>query len=227
MVGALALGFLSAGAFAEDKKDDKKPADTAKKETPPADKKPEAAKDPKTAGQPPMTPEMQKEMEAWMKAMTPGPEHETLKKLAGSWSYTLKHRHDANSPWMDSTGTLERKVVMGGRYIHEEVKGPPVMPDMPPFEGMGLGGYDNVQKKYWGTWMDNLGTGLMTMVGSADASGKVITYSAEFWDPTTGKPKKHKHVFTIKDDKTNTLQMLDTDKDGKEFSMFEMTCTRK
>jgi hypothetical protein len=223
----VAMMFATA-TLAQDKKDDKKPAEPAKKDAPAAgDKKPEAPKDAKAGGMPEMTPEQMKEMEAYMKAATPGKEHELLKKMAGSWTYAMKHRHDANSPWEEMSGTIERKLLMGGRFLQEEVKGPAFMPDSPPFEGMGLSGYDNVQKKYWGTWMDNWGTGIMQMVGTADATGKVITFSAEYWDPITGKPKKQKHVSTIKDDKTHQLQMYDTDKDGKEFLMFDMTCTKK
>lgn len=222
--------------FGEDKKDEKKPAE-AKKDAPPAggEKKPEAPKDARATGgekkpeggAPAMSAEEAKAMEAWMKAMMPGPEHEVLKKLSGSWTYALKHRMDPNMPWGENAGTIERKMIMGGRIMQEDVKGPSVIPGAPPFEGIGLSGYDNVQKKYWGTWNDNMGTGIMNMVGTADASGKVITYSAEYWDPMSGKLKKQKHVCTLKDDKTNVLQMFDTDKDGKEFLSFDMTCTKK
>jgi hypothetical protein len=52
---------------------------------------------------------------------------------------------------------------------------------------MGYWGYDNITKKYTGTWMDSMGTAMMNSTGKMDASGKVMTYTAMVNDPMTGK----------------------------------------
>ena len=229
----LLLGFTASALYAEDKKDDKKPAadaakkdekkpaDPAKKDAPPAaDKKPagDAAKDAKGA--------MPPGMEAMMAGMMPGPEHAKLKALEGSWNCTYKMMWDPSGPKEDK-GTLERKWIMGGRFLMETVKSPPMMPGMPEFEGMALIGYDNTQKKFVMKWIDNMGTGFMDLVGTFDAAGKVMTCDAEMWDPMTGKPSKQKHVLTIKDDKSHSIQMFGPGPDGKEMLHFDMTCTKK
>lgn len=207
--GALCVAaILASQVYAQEKKEDKKPA-------PPA------------GGQPAMTPEQMKEMEEWLKTMNPGPEHEKLKPLAGSWTYTLKMRHGGpEAPWQEMSGTIERKWIMGGRYLMETVTGPPLMPGMPNFEGMALIGYDNVARKHWFIWVDNAGTGSMNFTGTSDSSGKTFTYSGEYLRPD-GKSVRSRHVLTIKDDKTHTAQAFEPGPDGKEFMSFDMTCTRK
>jgi hypothetical protein len=226
-VGAIVVGGMAVG---QEKKGDAKPEAPQKAAPPGGEKKPgtEPAKDPKGGGPPGMTPEQMKEMEAWMKAMTPGPDHERLKPLVGSWTYALKMRHGGpEASWENTAGAIERKWIMGGRVLQEDVKGPSIMPGHPPFEGLGYTGFDNVQKKYWVTWMDNANTCVMNMEGTAEASGKVFTFHGEFADPVSGKAIKTRHVLTIKDDKTHLIQAYQPGPDGKEYMMFDMTCTKK
>jgi hypothetical protein len=52
--------------------------------------------------------------------------------------------------------TCTNTMILGGRYQQSMIKGN--MMGM-PFEGMGLLGYDNAQKLFYSTWVDNMGTG--------------------------------------------------------------------
>ncbi len=45
------------------------------------------------------------------------------------------------------------------------------MKDM-TFKGMGIEDYDNVKKKFVGTWVDNMGTGIMMSEGRYDVATK-------------------------------------------------------
>ena len=63
--------------------------------------------------------------------------------------------------------------IMGGRFIKCEIKGD--MPGIGPFEGLGIYGYDNVLKKFTGTWVDNQGTTMMQGTGELSADGKTMT----------------------------------------------------
>ncbi len=163
-------------------------------------------------------------MDAWMKAATPGPEHAKLKATEGSWNTVTKHWHDPASQPMESKGTCERKWIMDGRYLEEHYSGD--FMGM-PFKGLGIGGYDNVQKKYVTTWLDNMGTGIMLFTGTADASGKTFNYTGEYADPMTGKLQKMRSVMKIVDDKSHIFEMYGPGEDGKEFKMMEVTHTKK
>ena len=152
-------------------------------------------------------------MEKMTKAATPGAPHAMLAKLAGEWTATVKFQMDPSQPWQTSTGTSVVTVLMDGRYIQESNTS--VMMGQ-PFSGMGVTGYDNVSGKYVSTWIDNMGTGIMTSVGTADASGKVITWIGTMNDPVTGKPAKSRMVTTMTDKDHHIFEMFGVPPGGKK-----------
>jgi hypothetical protein len=114
---------------------------------------------------------------------------------------------------------------MDGRYCQEMVSGQMMGQ---PFNGCGITGYDNVIGKYVGTWIDNMGTGIETMQGTADASGKVINWIATMSDPLTGKPSKNRMVTTIADADHHTLEMYTVPPGAKkEMKTMTIEYTRK
>jgi hypothetical protein len=164
------------------------------------------------------------DFEAYLKSTQPGPEHKCLEPLVGSWTFTSKFWMEPGKPPMESKGTSEHKFVMGGRYLEDVVHGDYFGL---PFEGRGLTGYDKIQGKYVGTWIDNMGTGISTSVGSADASGKVLTFEREEFDPMTHKKGKSKDVVRILSDDKHIMEMYKPGPDGKEMKVMELTYTRK
>ena len=114
---------------------------------------------------------------------------------------------------------------MDGRYCQELASGQMMGA---PFNGMGITGYDNVLGKYVSTWIDNMGTGIMSSQGTADASGKVITFVGTTSDPVSGKPSKMRMVTTIADDDHHTLDMYGIPPGGKkEMKTMTIEYTRK
>jgi hypothetical protein len=151
------------------------------------------------------TAEQKAMMDKMTKAATPGAQHAMLAKMAGEWTATVKMQMDPSQPAEEATGTSVVTSVMDGRYIQESNTS--TMMGM-PFSGMGITGYDNVIGKYVSTWIDNMGTGIMTSTGTADASGKVITWNGMMSDPVTGKPAKARMIATIIDDNHHTFEMF-------------------
>jgi hypothetical protein len=174
---------------------------------------------------PKMTAEQQAMMEKMTKAATPGPQHEMLKKMAGEWNAKVTSQMDPAQPPQVEQSTSTFTMLMDGRYCQEVTSGQMMGQ---PFSGMGLTGYDNVLGKYVSTWVDNFGTGIMTSVGTPDASGKVITWIGTMSDPVTGKPTKERMVTTIKDDDHHTFEMYGTPPGGKkEMKMMTIEYSRK
>ena len=158
------------------------------------------------ADAPPQMSAAQKEMmEKMMKAATPGAPHAMLGKMAGDWTCTVKYQMDPSQPWQESQSTATITALMDGRYIQEVDSG---MMNGMPFTGMGLYGFDNVSGKYVSNWIDNMGTGMMTSVGTSDAGGKVIRWVGTMNDPVTGKPAKARMVTTVIDDDHHTFEMF-------------------
>ena len=166
------------------------------------------------ADAPPQMSDQQKAMmDKMMKAATPGPQHAMLTKLAGDWTCTVKVQMDPSQPWQESQSTATISALMDGRYIQEIDSGQ--MNGM-PFNGMGVYGFDNVSGKYVSTWIDNMGTGIMTSVGTAGASGNVINWVGTMNDPVTGKPTKERMIMTMVDDNHHTFEMYGTPPGGKK-----------
>ena len=151
---------------------------------------------------PAMSAEQQAMMEKMTKAATPGPQHEMLKKLAGDWNAKVRFQMDPSQPWQESQSTSTVTTLMDGRYSQEVTSGNMMGQ---PFSGMGITGYDNVLGKFVSTWIDNMGTGIMTSQGTM--SGKVITWVGTMSDPVTGKTTKSRMVTTIVDDDHHTFDM--------------------
>src|SRR2546423_14293165 len=77
------------------------------------------ADDPKKAAD-----DMQKaQMDAWMKASTPGDAHKKLDGMVGAWNVTVKSWMAPGAPPMESTGSAVDSRGLGGRGVGAEVSG--------------------------------------------------------------------------------------------------------
>jgi hypothetical protein len=162
--------------------------------------------------------------EAWEKVGRPGPQHKLLERMAGSWTYTSKMWMEPGKDPVESRGTAERRMVMGGRYLADDVKGEMFGKQ---FHGHGVTGYDNAQQKYVGAWVDNFGTGISHSEGTADESGKVLTFTREDYDPAEKAKAKAKDVIRLLSDDKQVMEMYKILPDGKEVKVMEITFTRK
>ncbi len=193
-----------------------------------ADEKPkEAAKAaaPATkAAAPAGMPSQEEMMKAWMAAATPGEAHKKLEPVVGSFTVQTKMWMDPSKPPEESGGTSESKWVLGGRFVEQHVEGTAMGQ---PFSGIGYTGYDNYKKKYVGSWVDSMGTMIMTSTGTADASGKKLTFWSTMDDVVMKKTMKVKSQVTIVDNDHHTYEMWGPGPDGKMFKTLEIHYTRK
>ena len=195
-IGLAVAVLLSAGAVAQEK----------------------AAKGKKAAG----PPDEKAMMEAMQKAGTPGDAHKKLDAVVGTFDVKMKMWMDPNKPAEESTGTSENSWVLGNRYVEMKYQGTFMGQ---PFSGIGYQGYDNVQKKYVGTWMDSSSTGIMNSAGTM--TGNVMKTSATVADPMTGKMCKITSKVTVADNDHHTMEMWGPDPTGKNYKMMVIEYTRK
>jgi hypothetical protein len=170
-----------------------------------------------------MTPEQKAEMEAYMKAGTPGAQHQTLASSVGSYDLKVRSWHEPGGPPMEEAGTAKRSMALDGRVLVEEVNC--AMMGM-PFVGHGMTGFDNVSGKYWSTWNDSMSTGLMVSEGTCDAQ-KACTFSGSWNDPIKKGPVKARMTTRWTSPTTQVFEMYGPGKDGKETKMMEITYTKK
>jgi hypothetical protein len=174
------------------------------------------------ADQPPAMTEAQM-MEAMAKYATPTEMHKHLEKMVGKWSTTTKMWMDPAAPAMESKGSAEYNMGLGGRWIMMKYTG-----DMmgQPFEGTGMTGYDNFKKQYVSSWTDNMSTAMMLSTGTANADGSEFSLAGTMDDCMTGeKNMKFREVIRIAGPNAFTLEMYNTVK-GKEMKVMEIAHTR-
>jgi len=179
-----------------------------------------AADEPKQ--QPKMPADMQAMMEAWMKYATPSAAHKMMDGMVGTWDTKVTAWMMPGQPPMESAGSSEISWIMGGRYIQEKATGSFMGQ---PFNGMGITGYDNAKKQYVGTWVDNMGTGIMSSTGST-TDGKVWMFKGASTDPMTGKDMPSEMKITVADKDHYSAEMWGPAPDGKMYKMMEIAYTR-
>ncbi len=162
-------------------------------------------------------------MEAWMKAGKPGKQHERLAALVGTWQAETKFWMDASAPPMTAPGTIEYRMVMGGRFLEEKVSSEFMGS---PFSGMGLYGYDNITGKLQAMWIDDMSTGIYSYSGSMNEAGDEMVLSSRFKDPMSGTWKESRSVMKISRDKLHYIS-YEKAEDGAERKVMEITATRK
>lgn len=163
-------------------------------------------------------------MQNWIDYATPGEIHKMLATREGKWATETQSWVAEGAPPQTSKGEAQFKMVMGGRYLQSMYKG-----DLMglPFEGMGMTAYDNSKKMIVESWVDNMGTGLMTLEGSYDAATKTQETKGKMIDPSTNTECMTRNVVKYTDDTHMTMEMYVTPMGGKEMKNMEIKYTKK
>jgi len=163
-------------------------------------------------------------MQEYLKLSQPGEHHKYLDKMAGSWTYTVKLWSPMGGEPTESVGTIDAAWILGGRFLKSDFTG--TLMNM-PFQGISYDGYDNLQKRYVTTWIDNFTTGIQVFEGGPSTDGKVRTMTTEGIDPLTGQKMKTKGVTTILSADSYTYDAYVVLPDGKEFKQMELVAKRR
>jgi len=171
------------------------------------------------------------EMKQMMELAKLNENHKLLATTAGTWSYTVKMWMDPTGKPTESTGTATREAIMDGRYVRGEYHGKFKMPGADGkmtemnFIGMSMDGYDNAKKKFVSGWVDNMGTGIMTMDGTYDAATKTFTYAGEY-EMMPGMKEKFRQVIKMTDATHMTMEYYE-DRGQGEAKTMEINYTKK
>ncbi len=160
-------------------------------------------------------------MKKWMEMATPNQNHKKLEGFVGSWDAVVRM-------WMGpqastSQGKAEMKMILDGRYLAQEFTS--TMGNGMTMHGMGMMGYDNMNSKYFSTWIDNMGTGMYMSEGKMEKDQFVMQGKMD--DPMTGeKGKATKEVWQMVDNDKLIFEMYMME-NGKEMKTMEITYIRK
>src|SRR5204863_1188994 len=180
----------------------------------------------------PSAADMQKMMEQMMEMSKVNENHKLLSSGDGTWDYTVKMWMDGDTSKkpQESKGTAVRKSIMDGRFVEMDVTGkmqvpgPDGKPKEMTFKGHGMEGYDNVKKKFVGTWIDNMGTSVMFSEGDYDPTTKTFTYTSEF-EAIPGMKQQIREVMKIVDNNHMAFEWYEN-QGGQEKKTMEINYTR-
>jgi Protein of unknown function (DUF1579) len=177
-------------------------------------------------------PNPQEMMKQMMELAKLNENHKLLADLDGNWTYTIKFwmNPDPNAKPEESKGTAARKSIMNGRFSTLDVTGKMEMPGPDgkkkemTFVGHGIDGYDNVKKKFVGSWIDNMGTGIMIAEGTYDPATKTFTYNSEY-EALPGMKTPIREVIKLTDNNHHTLEWYEN-RGGQEVKTMQIDYTR-
>jgi uncharacterized protein DUF1579 len=155
----------------------------------------------------------------------PGPskEHEIFKNDVGTWDATMKL---FGVPGAEPTVSkcTETNELVGGMWLVSRFEGE--LMGM-PFTGIGTWGYDPAEKKYVGTWIDNMSPYPQVLRGDYDAATKTLSAMAESRDPMSGEKVTYQETVRSVDPNTRLFTMSLPDGKGGYQKMLEIEYKRR
>lgn len=153
----------------------------------------------------------------------PGKAHELLQQMEGQWITRTRYRMNPSVDPVEAQGTSQRKWILEGRFLLEELDGGDLGL---PFRGMGLYGFDAFEQKYTSAWVDTMNTAIMNNLGVYDTTNQLVRFVGLYKDPWTGLRKKNRGVTRFLGPDKQVLELHITEPDGTEYKMLEITYTR-
>ncbi len=147
----------------------------------------------------------------------PGPEHEPLKKLVGTWDAVLEMQGQK------SPGVMTFKLICGGMWLESDYQGELAGQK---FSGRGLDCYDQAKKKYVSIWVDSIESTPLVSYGDLDPKTHTLTVVGEATEPN-GKQQKYKSVSHLKDDQHMTFTLSVVAADGSDTPVLTIDYTRR
>jgi Protein of unknown function (DUF1579) len=154
----------------------------------------------------------------------PAPEHEVLKSEVGTWDAAMTVWPAPGAQPVTGQGTETNSMLQGDMWLISHFDSD--FGGM-PFAGRGAFGYDPMEKKYVGVWIDSMSPYMSTSQGDYDAATKTMTMIAKTCDAMTGKPVTQKQISHYVDGNTRTFEIQQQGDDGKFWKMFEVQYKRK
>lgn len=177
---------------------------------------------------PEMTEEEKKMFEQAMAIAGPGPEHEVLQRLAGSWDLTVRIWPSPGAAPIESVGTGEARLILGDRFLEWRSSSS----DGPlSSEGLTILGFDRRHGRYTQVSYDTWATYYVSAAGGWNDQGDALVLSGEDYDPVMQQNQVYDFVYRFPDDDTWVTEIVFKDSahtQGKgPHKMVEITGSRR
>lgn len=179
------------------------------------------------AQQAPSDEEIARMMEEHARAAGPGPEHERLAAMAGTWDMEVTMWPEPGAePMTMPPVVLESEMILGGRFLRQSsVSGGDF-----PMEMLSFLGFDRRNGLYNLMAMDTSGTYWVTASGQADEEGTLVLSGTD-WDGVAGAEQQYDFVMRWEDDDTLVTEIVFKDemhtRGGPPHKMVETRAVRR
>lgn len=149
-------------------------------------------------------------------AKPPSKAHAQMKRLVGNWLTEMKSFYpDPNKPQV-TKGRARIRMILGGNFMEQRYAG---VVDGKKYQGIATSGYDTAKKKYVGTWIDSLNTGIMVTEGTYDVKTQTLTETGEMSGPGGAVKVKNVTKYMTNDHFVFTMYMVTPQGEQKAFSI--------
>lgn len=167
-------------------------------------------------------PDVEAVMQAYTRAAQPGQNHKLLEPIVGEWDAIAQFSMPGGEE-ITSKGKAVSEMVLGGRFVRQTYSGEMMGQ---PFKGISYTGFDTVNEKYQGIWMDEMSTGIFVSEGEASEDGRTFTFTGEGPDPLSGRNKPFKHVIVVDSNDKHFFDMYETGPAGEMVKLGRITYER-
>src|SRR5262245_32781360 len=188
---------------------------------------------PSASAQPADPPAAQSDMPIFLRRGLPGPGHDALKPLEGTWRVEMSVYMVLGTPEKPAVSTdivCRREWVAGGRYLRDVTEGTFAAT---PYYRQGLLGYSNVDRRYEWVTIDGANANMMIYLGAAGTGPRLpIEMSGVFTDQgwlgeaTAGKPVGMRTVIKIESADRHVFELFFTPSGGQEMLVDRKVYTR-
>jgi hypothetical protein len=152
-------------------------------------------------------------------------QHKLLEQFVGEWDSEVKIWMGPGDPFV-SQGVMRNTLDLGGRFLQQHYAN-----NDGSFNGRGYWGYNTLDERWEGFWIDDMATFFQLERGRYDASSKSWEMAGEMTDPGSGQPMKKRTVITISDADHHTMETYFTQTTGEhaghEHKCMEIRYARK
>lgn len=180
-----------------------------------------------TPRQEPSPDELREMMQRHAESALPGPEHERLAALAGTWEMEVTMWPEPGAdPIQFPPSTVEARMILGGRFLQQHARGEI---EGTITESVTLMGFDRRNGEYNLMGMDTTGTYWVTARGEA-VDDRTVVLSGSDWDGIVGGEQIYDFVLIWEDEDTLVTRIIFKDemhtRGGPPFQMVETRSRR-
>jgi hypothetical protein len=150
---------------------------------------------------------------------TTGAEVEVLAADVGLWRAAVEVRPGPDADVQKSAGTMSCR--MCGPWLVSDFKN-----ETSGFEGHGVYGWDSVEGRYVGTWVDPMRRGLVLMCGHWDEAARTLTFVGEMTRPD-GSRMRWREVTERLDPDVRVFRSFVASSKGEEFEVMTVRYERR